>query len=110
MPHYFKPEKMEKFHRHWGHRLGLEAIKQRQAATHGAWPTEAEHKADEEEISAYINECEEFEKAQKLKDVYVTDHEPLRPKYLTGSDDEDEECRAYEASVAAWNEAGAVEE
>lgn len=28
-PHFFKQEKMEKFHRHWQHRLGLEAIKMR---------------------------------------------------------------------------------
>lgn len=41
MPHFYKPEKMEKFHRHWGHRLGLQALMASQAVRHGPWPTEA---------------------------------------------------------------------
>lgn len=44
MPHYFKQEKLEKFHRHWAHRLGLETIKMKQAAEHHGWPSEAQHK------------------------------------------------------------------
>lgn len=30
-PHFYKPEKLEKFLRHWNHRLGLEALKAKQA-------------------------------------------------------------------------------
>lgn len=110
MPHFYKPEKIEKFHRHWGHRLGLEVLKMRQAALHGAWPDEETHKANEAEVSSYIEACEDYERGEKLKDVYVTDHVPATPKYLTGSDEEDDECRAYEASVNAYNSAGAGED
>lgn len=39
-PHFYKPEKMEKFHRHWQHRIGLEALKMKHVAQYGAFPTE----------------------------------------------------------------------
>lgn len=59
-PHYFKPEKLEKFKRHWAHRLGLEAIKQRQAIECPV-PTEQDKARMEGELSDYIKACYDFE-------------------------------------------------
>lgn len=33
MPAFYREEKMDKFYRHWAHRLGLEVIKMKQAVT-----------------------------------------------------------------------------
>lgn len=41
------------------------------------------------EISKYIDDCIEHEKLENLKDVYVTDHTPVEPKLITGSEEED---------------------
>ena len=40
-PAFFKREKIEKFNRHWTHRLGLEQLKMQHAKKFGADPTEA---------------------------------------------------------------------
>ena len=38
----------------------------------------------------------------------MTDHEPEAPKYLTGSEEEDQDCNEYEQSVAQYNAAAAT--
>lgn len=38
-PHFFKPEKLAKFNRHWEHKKGLEALKMKQALLYGENPT-----------------------------------------------------------------------
>jgi len=48
------------------------------------------------EISAYITACYDAEKAEKFKDVYVTDHEPVDPKYVTGGEAEDQDYFEYQ--------------
>lgn len=60
------------------------------------------------EIQGYIEACEEYEKGKKLEEVYVTDHKAPTPNYLTGNEEEDEECRAYEESLAEYNAAGSA--
>lgn len=42
----------------------------------------------DDELSAYVDDCYEFENNKKLEDVYVTDHKPLEKKYLTRSEEE----------------------
>jgi len=49
-----------------------------------------------EEIAAYIDKCYEHERIEKLKDVYVTDHSPVAPKLVTGSEEEDQEFFDYQ--------------
>lgn len=54
MPHYYKPEKMEKFFRQWNHRKGLEALKQKHVLQYGPSPSEAQRLTMAEELSAYV--------------------------------------------------------
>jgi len=63
------------------------------------------------EISAYIDECYKAEQGEKLKDVYVTDHSSPDIKYLSKSEEEDEDLYAYQKSIDEYNDdnsAGAV--
>lgn len=39
MPAWYRKDKMEKFYRHWNHRLGLESLKISHAIKYGAYPT-----------------------------------------------------------------------
>ena len=94
---------MPKFHRHWGHRLGLEAIKIKHAMQHGGQPTQPQKDACASEISDYIDACYDYEKNLKLEDVYVTDHVPEDAKYVTGGGGEDEDYHAYQKSVDEYN-------
>lgn len=103
-PHYYKPEKLEKFHRHWVHRLGLEAIKARQAAECPV-PTEQDKVRMEAELNQYIKDCYDFENQKKLDDVYVTDHVPAAPQYLTKTEEEDDDAADYERQLAEYNQA-----
>jgi len=48
------------------------------------------------EISAYIDACYDHEKAEKYRNVYVTDHEPVDPKYTTASEEEDMDFFEYQ--------------
>lgn len=95
-PHFYKAEKMPKFYRHWSHRLGLEALKINHALAVGGSPTDAQKTQMKNEISAYITACYEAEKAEKFKDVYVTDHEPVDPKYTTAGEQEDQDYFEYQ--------------
>lgn len=64
-----------------------------------------------DEISAYIDECYKAEQGEKLKDVYVTDHSSPDIKYLSKSEEEDEDLYAYQKSIDEYNDdnsAGAV--
>jgi hypothetical protein len=106
-PHFFKPEKLEKFKRHWGHRLGLEALKMKHVSETGPSPTPAQKEVQDAEINAYIQSCYDFEAGKLLEDVYVTDHQPEAKKYLTGSEEEDQDFYEYEQSVAEYNQGGA---
>lgn len=101
-PHYFKPEKIEKFQRHWTHRLGLEAIKAKHAAQCPV-PTEQDLEKMNEEINAYVQACYDYEQQKKLEDVYVTDHEPAPMQYLAKSEEEANDAAEYENALADYN-------
>lgn len=55
------------------------------------------------EISNYIDECYKVEQDDKLKDVYVTDHSDSTKKYLSKSEEEDEDLYAYQKSIEEYN-------
>jgi hypothetical protein len=108
MPHYYKREKLEKFYRHWNHRLGLESLKAKHARLYGSLPSEKEREVMRLELIQYIESCYEFEELKKMEDVYVTDHKPIPRKYLTNSDQEDEDFFEYQQSLEAYNSDGAA--
>jgi hypothetical protein len=103
MPHYYKPEKMPKFYRHWSHRLGLEALKIKHALNYGENATDAQKKQMASEIGQYIDKCYEVEKTEKFKDVYVTDHEPVDSKYTTADEAEDLDFFEYQQAIEEYN-------
>lgn len=94
MPSFFKEEKLNKFYRHWSHRLGLENIKIKQALTYKPGDQE-QYRRNKEEIEAYLLSVQEAELAESLKDVYVTDHQPKPEKYWTSNKKEDEQYFKY---------------
>lgn len=61
------------------------------------------------ELSAYIESCYSYEKERKLAGVFVTDHKAVAKKYLTTSEEEDQDFYEYQQSVAAYNASGADE-
>jgi len=103
MPHFYKREKLEKFERHWQHRLGLETLKMKHAVNFGYTPTEQQRKQMQAEIGAYVESCYEHEELRKLDDLYVTDHQPIAKKYTTVSEEEDQDFFDYQQSVEAYN-------
>ncbi len=103
MPHFYKPEKMEKFFRHWHHRKGLEALKQKHVLAFGPSPTEEDQVTMQNEISQYIEKCYEYEEAEKLKDVYVSDHSAPEQKFLTHSSAEDKALYEYHQALEEYN-------
>ena len=104
-PAFYKHEKLPKFFRHWHHRLGLEAIKRRQVEKYGRDPSAAAKAEMSAEINKYIKDCYDYEDELKMKDVYVTDHKVVAPKYLTQGDQEDEDFFEYQQSLDAYNAA-----
>jgi metal-dependent hydrolase (beta-lactamase superfamily II) len=100
---------MEKFHRHWQHRLGLETIKLRQAAQSGAWPSEAQKEANAAEVTAYIESCYQYEKDRKMDNVYVTDHKAAPKKFLTNGEEEDQDYYDYQQSLKDYYATGKPE-
>jgi hypothetical protein len=94
---------MPKFYRHWSHRLGLEALKIDHALKVGNNPTEQQKLAMKNQIAAYITACYDAEKAEKFKDVYVTDHEPVEPKFTTAGDEEDQDYFNYQQAMDDYN-------
>jgi hypothetical protein len=48
-----------------------------------------------DELTNYVHDCYEHEKLRKLDDVFVTDHEPVPPKYNTVSEEEDQDFHTY---------------
>lgn len=75
-PAFYKEEKMEKFHRQWSTRLGLEAIKIRHAIINNPGDA-AQRDLMKAEIENYLKQSYEKEmEAEILKNVYVTDHTP----------------------------------
>jgi len=55
MPHFYKQDKLEKFDRHWDHRLGLETLKKLHVLRFGRNPSEHARKAMQDEINWYIS-------------------------------------------------------
>lgn len=102
-PHFFKPEKIEKFNRHWQHKLGLENLKMKHAVLYGANPSEQVKQQMAAEIEKYIGDCYQYEKDLKLRDVYVTDHKKEDTKGITQSEEEDQDFYDYEQAVEAYN-------
>lgn len=58
-------------------------------------PSEAQRKAQGNEIANYIDSCYNYEKENKLEDVYITDHKPVPKKYLTNNEEEDQDFYEY---------------
>jgi len=56
-----------------------------------------------DELAKYIDDCYEHERLEKFKDVYVTDHSPVDPKYVTGSEEEDLDYFEYQKSLDAYH-------
>ena len=86
-PHFYKADKMPKFYRHWNHRIGLESLKVTHAIKYGKDATDKQKEIMNSEISNFIDECYKVEQAEKLKDVYVTDHSSPDIKYLSKSEE-----------------------
>lgn len=103
MPHHFKREKLEKFYRHWNHRLGLEILKMQQVRKYGLHPNEKQREAMREEAIQYIEDCYKHEELRQLDDVYVTDHKPVPRKYITESEDADQDFYEYQKAVEEYN-------
>jgi hypothetical protein len=102
-PHFYKHEKLPKFYRHWSHRLGLETMKMKHAIQFGSTPTDEEKKYMQNELAAYITACYDREKEIKYQDVYVTDHEPVDPKYVTAGEEEDQDFFDYQQALDAYD-------
>ena len=102
-PAFYKAEKMPKFYRHWSHRLGLEALKIDHALKVGQNPSDEQKAAMKSQIAAYITACYDAEKAEKFKDVYVTDHQPVDPKFTTAGDEEDQDYFEYQQAMDEYN-------
>ena len=104
MKSFYKREKMDKFFRHWAHRQGLETLKKMHILQYGHYPTEAQQKDMEAQVNKYIKDVNEFEDKLKYSDVYVTDHVAPEPKYVTLSEDEDEQHMQYVQSLKEYND------
>ena len=94
MPSFFKEEKLDKFYRHWSHRLGLEILKIKQAANSRPGDRE-QYQRNKEELEQYIMKVQQKELELNLQDVYVTDHQVAAPKYWTNNKNEDEQYFKY---------------
>lgn len=94
---------MDKFYRHWSHRLGLEVLKMNHAQRFGISPSEQERQLMKDEIANYITSCYDFEKNHELKDLYVTDHSPVDAKYTTDNEEEDADFYDYQKSIDEYN-------
>lgn len=70
---------------------------------YGIFPTEAQKDAMTNEMEAYVTAAENFEKSSKYDDVYVTDHQAVEKKVVTGSEEEDAEAYAYSQAVEDYN-------
>ena len=55
------------------------------------------------EVAEYIEKCYDYEKERKFDDVYVTDHAPVDPKYVTGGGSEDVDYYDYQRSLDEYN-------
>jgi len=103
-PHFFKPEKVAKFNRHWNHKVGLENLKMKHAIVFGANPTPQQKERISAEINKYVADCYQYEKDLQLRDVHVTDHVKEDTKGITQSEDEDQDFYDYEKAVEAYNQ------
>ena len=75
----------------------------RQTKKYGLYPTQAQRDEMSAEISAYIDECYQYEREAKLEDVYVTDHTPVEKKYVTNGEADDEDFYNYAKAVEEYN-------
>jgi hypothetical protein len=55
-----------------------------------------------DEVDGYISEAYQKEQEALLRDVYVTNHEPRDKKYLTVSDQEDQDFYKYKKSLEEY--------
>jgi len=69
----------------------------------GEDPSDQERQFMANEIGKYIDDCYEHERLEKFKDVYVTDHSPVDPKYVTGGEEEDLDYFEYQKSLDAYH-------
>jgi hypothetical protein len=85
IPSFYKEEKVKKFYRQWNIRIGLEKIKQRHAIMiNSSDQDEKELRLImKDEIADYLSKAYDSEREEKLKDVYVTDHQPKDKKFHT---------------------------
>lgn len=97
-PAFYRDDKFAKFQHQWSQRLGLEAIKMKHAID-STKSTKASRKAMKREITEYIEDVYHSQIADKMKDVYVTDHKPKPSKYLTFSEEEDAMFFKYRQSL-----------
>jgi hypothetical protein len=86
--------------------LGLEALKMRQVVRYGQNPNELQRKDMQEELTNYVESCYDYEELRQLDNVYVTDHQPVAPKYTTENEDEDQEFYDYQRSIEEYNQGG----
>jgi hypothetical protein len=95
MPAWYKQEKLEKFNRHWIHRLGLEALKLQHLVRYGKRPNTQQRAQMEYEANQYVNSCYDYEHETKMADVYVTDHVRVEKKVNTNNEGEDMDLFEY---------------
>mmetsp|Transcript_17828 Transcript_17828/g.30238 ORF Transcript_17828/g.30238 Transcript_17828/m.30238 type:complete len:288 (+) Transcript_17828:288-1151(+) len=99
---FYKREKMDKFFRHWDHRIGLDLLLRIQARRYGPNPTDLEFRSMEAEISKYIKECEDFEHKMRYDNVFVTDHVADEPKYILDLENDEEDYYEYMKSLEEY--------
>ena len=81
-PAFFKENKMPKFLEQYNQRLGFEILKLKHA---GELRTGDLKQRDQQkaEVLDYLSQAEDAMLEMNMKDVYVTDHKPVAPKYTT---------------------------
>ena len=101
-PAFFTREKYQKFFEQWGYRVEFETLKMKHAAEFrpGDLAQRDQHKS---EVIAFLRKTDEAMRASEMKDVYVTDHQPVAKKYVTLSEEEDQEYYNYLRQLEDYN-------
>ncbi|MFS8160631.1 MAG: hypothetical protein ACMG6E_10610 [Candidatus Roizmanbacteria bacterium] len=88
-PVFYTDEKYDRFMKQWNIKLGLEQIKMKHAIFNVDVSNKKHRNKMKDELMDYISESHLTDSQEKLKDVYVTTHEPKIPKFHTNNEEED---------------------
>lgn len=73
------------------------------SAKYGAFPTEQQREHIKQLLKKYVDACYDHEFKEKMRDVYVTDHQPKEKKLLSDNEAEDQDYYNYEKAVEEYN-------